>query len=274
MDLASRAQTARERGLAFFVQAPLFTRLFLITVSATYLVDLLLRLIGLSLGTLFGLLPAHVLPWHIYQLATYVIVHVGFIHCLLNVLAIAPLLRMFETEKGTMRAAFLVCEFTVVTGIVYCFVAALFGVAGTRLLGCSGVVFTLLGLESVRAAQKQSHVGLFGVQVPTWSVPLFWIILISLFVPSASFIGHILAAGLGYAYGFLDGSRFDPSDVLMQRMEELVPRLAERADFVRHDAGHSSNWAFWSAEEDLESQGLHPDESPEFPGEGQRLGSG
>lgn len=40
-----------------------------------------------------------------YRLNTYPLIHLGFVHALLNVLAITPLLERFEADQGTLLTA-------------------------------------------------------------------------------------------------------------------------------------------------------------------------
>jgi glycosylphosphatidylinositol transamidase len=40
----------------------------------------------------------------VYRLNTYPVIHSGFFHVLLNILALTPLLERFETEHGTLTA--------------------------------------------------------------------------------------------------------------------------------------------------------------------------
>lgn len=40
-----------------------------------------------------------------YRLNTYPLIHLGFLHALLNALALAPLLERFEADHGTLLTA-------------------------------------------------------------------------------------------------------------------------------------------------------------------------
>ena len=41
----------------------------------------------------------------VYRLNTYPLIHLGFLHALLNTLALAPLLERFEADHGTLLTA-------------------------------------------------------------------------------------------------------------------------------------------------------------------------
>ena len=41
----------------------------------------------------------------VYRLNTYPFIHLGFLHALLNTLALAPLLERFEADHGTLLTA-------------------------------------------------------------------------------------------------------------------------------------------------------------------------
>jgi glycosylphosphatidylinositol transamidase len=42
------------------------------------------------------------LVWIVYRTNTFPLVHVGFFHALMNILALTPLLERFEAEYGTL----------------------------------------------------------------------------------------------------------------------------------------------------------------------------
>lgn len=41
----------------------------------------------------------------VYRLNTYPLIHLGFLHAILNTLALAPLLERFEADNGTLPTA-------------------------------------------------------------------------------------------------------------------------------------------------------------------------
>lgn len=103
------------RVRSYIFRLPLCTRLLLFIIVAFYLASL-----GLSWFTTWGaLIPQEVglatskcdtlLPCtradqnlSVYRLNTYPFTHLGFIHTLLNLLALAPLLERFESEFGSL----------------------------------------------------------------------------------------------------------------------------------------------------------------------------
>jgi rhomboid domain-containing protein 1 len=129
--------------------------------------------------------------------------------------------RLLESAFGTRGFAWLIFSFALSTGVVltalslvrrlasYALFSQLPQVLGpmfpdyhfesTCAIGFSGVLFalnTILPYVLVQPEQQQ----VFGFQLPTRYVTLFELVLFSMLVPNASFLGHLAGIIVGYAY--------------------------------------------------------------------------
>lgn len=106
------------RVRSYVLRLPLFTRLVLIVIIALWLLYLqtvwdLVQWgslipdeigIGTSMYQSSRLSRSSSNSAAVYRLNTYPVIHTGFFHTLLNVLALTPLLERFEAEHGTLTA--------------------------------------------------------------------------------------------------------------------------------------------------------------------------
>lgn len=92
--------------------------------------------------------------------------------------------------------------------------------ANTAVLGASVWFFLLLGMEAVRTYRTNPHFTIATYNIPTWTTPLFLVIVLSALVPSSSLLGHLCGLVVGYICrftlmpvrptmnGFTDGTTF------------------------------------------------------------------
>ncbi|THC98831.1 hypothetical protein EYZ11_001678 [Aspergillus tanneri] len=107
-----------------------------------------------------------------YRLNTYPLIHIGFFHALLNLLALTPLLERFEAEHGTLTSVALFI------GPLSTFPAGLY-----------------LLVEKVILHRNTAVVG---ARIPTWTSPLVACVMVSILMPNTSFLGHLCAIAIGY----------------------------------------------------------------------------
>jgi len=60
---------------------------------------------GLTWSDILSRTPANGWLLAVYRLNTYPLIHLGFIHAILNTLVLAPLLERFEADHGTLLTA-------------------------------------------------------------------------------------------------------------------------------------------------------------------------
>ncbi|KAK2802135.1 hypothetical protein FQN50_007499 [Emmonsiellopsis sp. PD_5] len=94
----------------------------------------------------------------LYRLNTYPIIHTGFIHTFLNLLALAPLLERFEAEHGTLTSvALFIGPLSTLPAGLYLLIEKVILRGNTAVLGASVWVFLLLGIEAIKTFQANPH---------------------------------------------------------------------------------------------------------------------
>ncbi|KAI1936070.1 Glycosyl phosphatidyl inositol protein transamidase complex subunit [Ophidiomyces ophidiicola] len=138
----------------------------------------------------------------VHRLNTYPLVHQGFIHMFLNVLALTPLLERFEAEHGTLTslALFFGPLSTLPGGLYILFERYVFR-GDVAILGCSIWIFLLLGSEAMKTYKSNPHFSLGTYQIPTWTTPLIAIVFVYALVANTSFLGHLCGVSVGYVLG-------------------------------------------------------------------------
>lgn len=175
----------------------------------------------------------------VYRTNTYPFVHLGFIHMVLNVLALTPMLERFESEYGTLTslALFMGRKFRSSQPTNWCkhridqpflsktafstFPAGLYVLSqkfilhsNTAVMGASVWFFLLLGMEAIRTYKTNPHFTIATYNIPTWITPLFLIVVTSALVPSSSLLGHVCGLVVGYFCMFRTFlTLFDQTDV-------------------------------------------------------------
>jgi len=101
-------------------------------------------LFGLNPFRVFGLMPREVLTGYVWQMASYMFLHGGFWHILINMLTLWMFGVDLERDWGTRR--FLEYYFLCGVGAGVCVIVAsvLFGGMGSRTIGASGAIYGVL----------------------------------------------------------------------------------------------------------------------------------
>ena len=140
------------------------------------------------------------------------------IHLLFNMIALFQLGFLMEVRmgpKGFLKAIMII---NLVSVAVYCLLcyALDFATSGssfttTMTVGFSGILFGLLGIESIRGGISQAtKVSLYGiVNVPKYAVPWCLVAIIYVVIPSSSLIGHISGIMSGYFFRLMCFNRDD-----------------------------------------------------------------
>ncbi|OXV08543.1 hypothetical protein Egran_03696 [Elaphomyces granulatus] len=90
---------------SYILRLPLFTRVTLLIIFAFWLLELQTVWSVVNWGALvpneIGIGGNKCL---VYRLNTYPVIHASFLHAILNILALTPLIERFEAEQGTLTA--------------------------------------------------------------------------------------------------------------------------------------------------------------------------
>lgn len=73
-------------------------------------------------------------------------------------------------------------------------------------MGASVWFFLLLGMEAIRTYKTNPHFMIATYNIPTWTTPLFLVVVTSALVPSASLLGHVCGLVVGYFCTSLQGA--------------------------------------------------------------------
>lgn len=135
-----------------------------------------------------------------YRTNTFPLVHAGFFHAIMNVLALTPLLERFEAEYGTLTTlALFMGPLSTIPALLYTFIERGVLRGNTPILGASIWVFTLIAMEAVKQYKVNPTFAIGTTLIPTWITPIIMLLFVSFLIPNTSFLGHL--CGLAFGYG-------------------------------------------------------------------------
>ncbi|CZT53241.1 related to GPI-anchor transamidase GAA1 [Rhynchosporium secalis] len=138
----------------------------------------------------------------VYRTNTFPLIHAGFFHAFMNILALTPLLERFEAEHGTLTTlALFTGPLSTIPALLYTFVERGVLRMNTTILGASIWVFTLVAMEAVKTYKSNPYFMLGTTQIPTWITPFVMVLFVSVLVPNTSFLGHVCGLAFGYGWG-------------------------------------------------------------------------
>ncbi|KPM38546.1 Rhomboid protein 2 [Neonectria ditissima] len=171
-----------------------------------------------------------------YRLSTFPLIHLNFIHALLNVLALTPLMERFEGEYGTLTTlALFFGPLTTIPGVLYVLIERGIFRANNEVVGASLWVFLLLGMEAIRTHKTNPHLIISTYHIPTWIMPLFMILVVAALVPRTSFLGHLCGVGVGYLAGLGYVKFLAPPEWALRWIESRLNLLAILPHYVSVD---------------------------------------
>jgi membrane associated rhomboid family serine protease len=173
----------------------------------------------------------------VYRLNTYPLLHWSVFHYLLNTIAFIPLLERFELEQGTIVTTILFTgPFGLLPGGIYTLLERyIFHFEGAA-IGASVWIFLLLSSEAMKMYRNNPYFSLGeSVQIPTWTSPLFLMLLIHFLMPYSSLLGHLCGSVVGYAWGLGYIKFLAPPDGILKWIEEKLNLLGRLPHFVSVD---------------------------------------
>ncbi|CAM9169986.1 unnamed protein product [Ectocarpus fasciculatus] len=195
-----------------------------------------------------------------YRVITGALLHGGLMHIVFNMMSFLSIGSGLEVAFGTLSLLFTILWSMILAGAVHCGAEWVMTVWVTHdpkyvnqaSVGFSGVIFTLALMESYRSTQPTRSV--FGmIQVPTRMYPWVLLVLLSVFMPNISFVGHLsgILVGVMHVYGLT--KPLMPSPAFYIEMESYW--------WVRNSIGLRHN--FVSYPEQLLPTTAHEQEQPE-----------
>ncbi|KAA8649768.1 rhomboid protease family protein RBD2 [Aspergillus tanneri] len=221
------------RVRSYLLRLPLFTRLVLLVIIVFWL---------LELQTIWGVIqwgsltPNEIGLGTMYRLNTYPLIHIGFFHALLNLLALTPLLERFEAEHGTLTSvALFIGPLSTFPAGLYLLVEKVILHRNTAVVGASVWVFLLLGSEAIRTFRSNPYFSLGSYRIPTWTSPLVACVMVSILMPNTSFLGHLCAIAIGYLFGLGYLKFFVPPEKVLRFIEGKLNLLGRLPHYVSVD---------------------------------------
>ncbi|WBW74870.1 Golgi rhomboid protease Rbd2 [Schizosaccharomyces osmophilus] len=239
-----------ERCRDFFQSLPLWTK----TVAWTALFIQLMSFTGFPTGYL-------ALSWSnvfqkclVFEVYTYVFLHVSLLHIIFNFVSLLPLMAKFEKEHGTFACMFItLVPYTLFPAFVHLIsYRFIFAKESVSIAGFSGWAFAFISATCLQNPQEpiQNY-------IPGKYIPLIYLFITTIFVPYASFIGHASGAAAGYATPYI------LEHIPLNRWAEKFDSLGNRFKSYRS----YDELAYASLPIAEPSTG-----NPNFPGKGTRLG--
>jgi len=218
---------------SYILRLPLFTRVTLLIIFAFWLLELQTVWSVVNWG---ALVPNEIGIGGMYRLNTYPIIHASFLHALLNILALTPLIERFEAEHGTLTAtALFIGPISTFPAGAYVIIERFLLRRNTPVLGASVWVFLLLGSEAIKTFRSNPYFSLGIYRIPTWTTPLFASFFVSVLVSNTSLLGHICAVVVGYLLGLGYLKVFAPPEKILRWIERKLNLLGRLPHYVSVD---------------------------------------
>ncbi|OCK84881.1 hypothetical protein K432DRAFT_378124 [Lepidopterella palustris CBS 459.81] len=183
-----------------------------------------------------ALVPKEVGITTMYRLNTFPLMHLGFLHLLFNVLALTPLLERFEAEFGTLVTLVLFTgPFGLLPGGLYVLIERGLLRSNTTVMGASIWVFLLLSSEAVKTYKANPNFTIGTYKIPTWSTPIFLILVLSFLIPNTSLIGHLCGAAVGYIWALNYIKFLVPPEKILRFIESKLNLLGRLPHYVSVD---------------------------------------
>jgi membrane associated rhomboid family serine protease len=172
----------------------------------------------------------------VYRFNTYPLIHKSALHLILNLITFVSLLERFESEHGTVVTFILFTgPFGLIPGAIYTLLERYVLHLDTPIIGSSIWVFLLLCNESMKTYKQNPHFQLSDYKIPTWTTPLFAILVVKFLLPHTSFLGHLCGALVGYLWG-LEWIRFlAPHEKILRWIEGKLNLLGRLPHYVSVD---------------------------------------
>ncbi|KAL2828956.1 Gaa1-like protein [Aspergillus cavernicola] len=221
------------RVRSYVLRLPLFTRLVVLAIIVFWLLEFQTVWSVVQWG---ALIPDEIGLSTMYRLNTYPVIHTGFFHAFINLLALVPLLERFEAEHGTLTAiALFIGPLSTFPAGIYLLIEKFVLHSNTSVAGASVWVFLLLGSESIRTFKSNPYFSLGNYKIPTWTSPLFACAVVWMLVSNTSVLGHLSAVLIGYLLGLGYLKVFVPPEKILRWIEGKLNLLGRLPHYVSVD---------------------------------------
>jgi len=229
----SLPQFSAARMRSYIFRLPLFTRCIIFVIVLLWLASLQSAWDVQQWG---ALIPKEIGLATMYRTNTFPLVHAGFFHAFMNILALTPLLERFEAEYGTLTTlALFLGPLSTIPALLYTFIERGVLRMNTTVLGASIWVFTLIAMEAVKTYRTNPHFAIGTTQIPTWITPLVMVLFISFLIPNTSFLGHLCGLAFGYGWGLGYLKFLAPPEWILRWIEGKLNLLGRLPHYVSVD---------------------------------------
>jgi len=222
---------ARIRSYIF--RLPLFTRLVIFIIGLFWIASVQSFWDVQKWG---ALIPKEIGLSSLYRTNTFPLIHRNFLHALLNIIALTPLLERFEAEHGTLTSLLLFFgPLSTIPAIMYTFLERMVLRGNSAILGASIWVFMLLGMEAIKTYRTNPYFELGTTRIPTWTTPLILVLFVFVLIPHTSLLGHLCGLGVGYLFGLGYLKFLAPPEKILRWIEGKMNLLGRLPHYVSVD---------------------------------------
>jgi len=226
-------QFSATRLRSYVFRLPLFTRVVIFIIIIAWIASI--QSVW-DLEKWGALIPKEIGISTMYRTNTFPLIHAGFIHAFLNIMALTPLMERFEAEYGTLTSlALFFGPLSTIPAILYTLLERGILRANTTVIGASIWVFTLLAIEAIKTYRANPYFLLGTTQIPTWITPLVLVLFVTFLVPNTSFLGHLCGLGVGYLFGLGYLKFLAPPEKILRWVEGKMNLLGRLPHYVSVD---------------------------------------
>lgn len=222
------------RARSYVLRLPLFTRVIVVVIFAVWVLGLQKMW---DLQQWGALIPSQITFATAHRLSTFPLIHLNFFHCIVNIIALTPLMERFESEYGTLTTlALFFGPLTSVPAVLYLVIERFIFRADTGIMGASIWVFLLLGMEAIRTFKTNPYLVIGTHHIPTWTTPLLLIFAVAVLMPGTSLLGHLCGVAMGYFAGLGYIKYLAPPEWALRWAESRLNLLAILPHYVSIDS--------------------------------------
>ncbi|KAK2038935.1 rhomboid family protein [Colletotrichum somersetense] len=221
------------RARTYVLRLPLFTRVVLLIIVVAWIAGVQS---AWDLRQWGALIPDQLTFTSSYRMNTFPFIHKNFIHAIMNLLALAPLMERFEAEFGTLTSISLfIGPLTTIPAILYVLIEKFIFKGNVGVMGASIWVFLLLGREAIRTYKTNPQLTIATYSIPTWTTPLILILVVTALVPGTSLLGHLCGVFVGYLFGLGYLKFLSPPEKALRWVESKLNLLGRLPHYVSVD---------------------------------------
>ncbi|OBR05210.1 Rhomboid family protein [Colletotrichum higginsianum IMI 349063] len=221
------------RARTYLFRLPLFTRIVNLVIIAAWIAGVQSAWDIRQWG---ALIPDQLSFTSSYRMNTFPFIHKNFIHAIMNLLALTPLMERFEAEFGTLTSiALFIGPLSTIPAVLYVLIERFLFKGNVGVMGASVWVFLLLGMEAIRTSKTNPQLTIATYSIPMWTTPLILILVVTALVPGTSLLGHLCGVLVGYLFGLGYLKFLSPPEKALRWVESKLNLLGRLPHYVSVD---------------------------------------